>query len=76
MTTVITDGTLYLGRNLFGTVTNIKAPEIEPNSLEIKTLGSVGTYSLSMNSVKELKSSATLTGYDICLLYTSDAADD
>ncbi len=65
MTTVITDGTLYLGRNLFGTVTNIKAPEIEPNTLEIKTLGSVGTYSLSMTSVKELKSSATLTGYDM-----------
>lgn len=65
MTTVITDGTLYLGRNLFGTVTNIKAPEIEPNTLEIKTVGAVGTYNLPLMSVKELKSSATLTGYDL-----------
>lgn len=65
MTTVISDGTLYLGRNLFGLVTNIKPPEIEPNTVEIKTIGAVGVYQLPLISVKELKSSATLTGFDI-----------
>lgn len=65
MTKVITDGTLWLGRNLFGTVSSIKAPEVEPNTLQIKTIGAVGEYSVNLNSVKELKSSATLTGYDL-----------
>ena len=65
MVTVITDGTLYLGRNLFGTVSNIKAPDIEPNTLKIKMLGSVGEYSVNLLSVKEMKCSATLTGYDL-----------
>lgn len=64
MTKVITDGTVYLGRNLFGEVSNIKAPDIEPNSLEIKTIGGVGTFSINLMSVKELKSSFTLTGFD------------
>lgn len=60
MPNIITKSTIYIGENLFGKASKITAPEIDYETVEIKT--AIGTYSLN-TAVKAMTASVTLNGF-------------
>lgn len=60
---ILKDSTVYLGKNLFGVASKATAPEIDMETINIKTLGSIGEYNLN-GGVKAMTSSLTITGFD------------
>ncbi len=61
MTEIITQSTIYLGKNLFGSLSSCTAPDIESVSVDIKN--GYGTYSLPVG-VNALTSTINLLSFD------------
>lgn len=61
MPTILTNSTVYLGKNLFGSASSVTCPEIDMESLEMKS--GYGSYNLP-SGVKPMSASLTITGFD------------
>jgi uncharacterized protein len=61
MPTILTNSTVYLGKNLFGTASSCTCPEIDMEVVETKN--GYGNYNLPVG-VKAMTASLTITGFD------------
>ncbi|MGN0014950.1 MAG: phage major tail tube protein [Candidatus Gastranaerophilaceae bacterium] len=61
MATILTNSTVYLGKNLFGSASSVTCPEIDMETVEMKN--GIGTFNLP-TAIKAMTASVTITGFD------------
>lgn len=61
MSTILTNSTVYLGKNLFGSASSVTCPEIDMETIELKK--GIGSFNLPI-AIKAMTTSITITGFD------------